>query len=333
MEYNVVAKTFVKSHNKTSKIINRYFYSLVAFIVLTILSYLIFDKTSLIIPLLKSIALSFLIASILSYFINLVFKDTNFLNIYKKDNIHIISLIISLFAIDTKVSVLTLAILITLIIKKTFKRINLSSVLYIILFIILYKYFNHELITPLISFMEMGYYGTYEEVIKNSGGIASYLIGINYLSPILAIFCFIYLFHKKSIKYSIVFSYILTFSLIMLFFGFFKEMNIWLLFFELTTGNILFLTIYTLTDYMVTPTINEGQVIYGIILGIISAILRFIVPELAIIIPFIIGPILLTKPIERMSAKLKYNKKLYRNSLLLSCLFIIITTAILIVLR
>lgn len=332
-EYEVVNKTFVKSHNKTSKIIDRYFYSLIAFIILTIISYFVFKKTNLVLPLLKQLSLSFLIASILDYFVNIIFKRYSFIDIYKKDSIHIISLIIGLIATNVKISILTLAILVTIIIKKIYKDIDLSASLYGILLIILYKYFNHDLVTPLTTFKEMSFTGTYEEIIKNNGGFISYLIGTNYLSPLISILCFIYLFHKKSIKYSLVFTYILTFSTIMLLYGLFNKMNIWFLFFELTTGNILFLTVYTLIDYKVTPTINEGQIIYGTILGIISSIIRFIIPELAIVVPFIIGPIILTKPIEKLSPKLKYNKRFYNISLLLCTLLTIATVVVLIIMK
>ena len=332
-EYAVVAKTFVKSRNKTSKIYSRYFYSLVAFILFSVVFLLLLKQKALILPLLKSVSLSLIIASALAYFINIVFKNTNFIDIYRKDNVHIIALIIGLFGIDIKLSILTLAILISLVIKKIYKGIDLSASLYGILLILLYKYYNSDLVTPLISFKAANYFGTYQEVIKKSGGIISYLIGIDYLSPCLSIIAFIYLFHKKSVKYGIVLPYVGVFSLIMFMYGLFNNMNIWFLFFELTTGSILFLTLYTLTDYKVTPTILEGQIIYGIIAAIISAILRFIIPELSIVVTFIVCPLILTRIIERISPKLKYNPKFYHLMIFISMLLVVMTTVGLIFLK
>ena len=81
----------------------------------------------------------------------------------------------------------------------------------------------------------------------------------------------------------------------MLTIGLLNNMNIWYLFFQLTTGNLLFLSVFILPDYRTTPTTGEGQIIYGIILGLITSILRFIIPELSVVITLILGPILLTK--------------------------------------
>ena len=78
-------------------------------------------------------------------------------------------------------------------------------------------------------------------------------------------------------------------------------MNIWYVFFQLTTGNILFLTVFLLPDYPSTPTTGEGQIIYGILLGIITSILRFIIPELSVVLTLILGPLLLTKIINKIS--------------------------------
>ena len=104
-----------------------------------------------------------------------------------------------------------------------------------------------------------------------------------------------------------------------------NHMNIWYLFFQLTTGNILFLSVFCLGDYPKTPITTEGQVIYGIILGLITSILRFIIPELSVILPLILGPILLTKKINNISFKLKYSRKYY-YTILTTSIIIIITT-------
>ena len=88
--------------------------------------------------------------------------------------------------------------------------------------------------------------------------------------------------YKKSIKYNIVASYILTITITMLSFGLLNNMNIWYWFFQLTSGNLLFLIVFLGTDYSNTPTTGEGQFLYGVILGIITSILRFIIPELSV---------------------------------------------------
>lgn len=320
-EYKVVNKTYVKSSNSIHKIYTNYTISLILFVILQIASYAIFNHQDLILPLLKSIIISLLIASIISYIINVINKETKFIKIYTEDNIHIIAIILGLLGINTNILVLSISILITLIIKKVIKNIELSSILYGALILVLYKYFNNELITPLTELKALSFNTTYSEIIKYP--VVDYLIGTIYLSPIISILAFIYLFHKKSIKYNVYISYILTFSFIMFMYGVLNNM-LWLSWLSLASGNILFLATYTLPDYKATPTIKETSIIYGIILGIISAILRFIIPELSIIIPMILG-LLLTKPLDNISTKLKYNKKTYNTIIIMSIILIILT--------
>lgn len=325
-EFTTVQKTFVKSKNSTDKINQRYTYSLICFAILTlILTFLLSGKNETI-SLIKSIFLSLIITFIFSSIIKYIKKEN--INSLFKDNTIDIAIIIGLFGVGTNILVLAIAILISLIIKYITKNINISSSIYGILLIILYKYFTNDLYTPLINLKKMSYYGTYNEIVKSGGSIIDYLIGTNYLSPILSLVVFIYLFQNKSIKYNLVFSYILPFFMIMLFYGLFNNMNIWYVFFQMTTGSIIFLSVYLLTDYMASPTTSEVQVLYGMTLGIISSILRFIIPELSIIITIIIGELFLVKPFEKLSSKLKYNKKIY-YTLISICLFISVITIIL----
>jgi Na+-translocating ferredoxin:NAD+ oxidoreductase RnfD subunit len=213
--------------------------------------------------------------------------------------------------------------------KNILKNTTTSSSLYGIFLILLVSYITKNTDTPLYNLKELSYINTYSNIVLPYGNILSYTLGLNhYLSPILAIISFIYLFLKKSIKYNIAFSYILTFIFIMLPFGLLNNMNIWYLFFQITTGNILFLTIFCSIDYQNTPTTGEGQIIYGIILGLITSILRFIIPELSVVITLILGPLLFTKIINKISFKLKYNKKYYYIVLSISIVLVIITNII-----
>ena len=163
---------------------------------------------------------------------------------------------------------------------------------------------------------------TYESLITLP--IKDYLIGTIYLSPIISLLAFLYLFYKKSIKYNVYISYTLTFAFIMFIYGVLNNM-LWFTCFALATENILFLSAYVLPDYKATPTIKETSIIYGIILGIISSIIRFIIPSLSVIIPMILG-LLLTKPLDNISAKFKYNKKLYNITIVSSMLLILIVS-------
>lgn len=320
--FHISSKTYVKSSNSVSKIIKNYLLTLIAFLIYLLIFKLIIKDFPSVINILKTSFITIIISIIITYIYNLIKKEPKISHL--KETISI-SLIITLFSYNNNLFITVIALIISLIIKNISKKRNLSSSLYGLLFLILYNYFTNSLITPLTKLSTLNYIGSYASLVLSNGNLSSYLIGTIYLSPILSIVLFFYLFHKKSIKYELVFSYIITFSFIMLVFGILKGMNIYYVFFQLTTGNFLFLSTYGLSDSSITPTIGKGQIIYGIILGTMTAILRFIIPELSVIIALIIGPLILTKFIDKISPKLKYNDKYLTTAITFCLLFVVIT--------
>lgn len=330
-EFKKVNKVFIKSNNTTTKIFNRYLFCLLAFVLLIIICNLIYLSPMNILNLLKGLLISFITCIIVEYIFSLNKKNKDIRAMLFKEQILSISILLGLFSINSNLLTTIIASIITIVIKNIFKNITLSSALYGILFTLITNHILNPIDTPLYNLSKLSYIDTFDNIVKPYGTILSYALGLKniYLSPILSIAAFVYLFHKKSIKYNIVFSYILTFSFIMLMYGIFNGMNVWYVFFQLTTGNILFLTVFCSIDYPRTPITLEGQTVYGIILGIISSILRFIVPELSIVITFILGPLLLTKIINAISFKLKYNQKFYYMVLSFALILKIITIIIL----
>ena len=327
-KFKKINQVFIKSNNTTNKIFNRYLYSLIPFILLLVVYNLIWGEISLIINLIKSLILSLVTCIITQISFNIIKKEELKKNIFENNNLTI-SIILGLFSINSSIITIIISSVISLIIKNIYKNITISSSLYGILIILISNHYIYNIDSPLINLSKESYIGTFTNILKPYGSIIEYIIGLpNYLSPILSIIIFIYLFHKKSIKYNIVLSYILTFSFTMLIVGLFNNMNLWHLFFQLTTGNILFLSIFGLSDYPITPTTGEGQVIYGIILGLITTILRFIIPELSVIIPLIIGPLVLTKQLNKISYKLKYEKNYYYKTIAVNIFITLITTII-----
>ena len=326
MEFKTANRTFVKSNNSVRKIYLHYTISLVCLILLTFLVYLISGYHDLIMPLFKSLIISFTMTSILAYIFNIIKKNYSFVDIYIDDNIHIPALIIGLCGVNTNIIVMFGAILVMLLVKKFIKGVNLSSALFGVLVIIGYKYFTHDLVTPLMAIDKVANLAT-GDILKITGkDIIPYLVGVNYISPILAILAFIYLFHKKSIKYSMVIPFIASFSFIMFIYGMLNNMSFWFVLFQLSCGNIIFYSVFALTDYMRSPTIKEGQIFYGTILGIMSAVLRFVIPEFAVIIAIIIGELCLAGFIDKISYRFKYNRKLYISLIIISISLTIATT-------
>ena len=327
--FNKVDKVYIKSNNTTNKIFNRYLFCLIPYILLIISYNLIWGEFKNIINLFISTLIALAISVIIELIFNTIKKrKKNIKNILIDDKNLIISIILGLFNINSTIVITIISSIITSIIKNLQRKITISSTLYGILSIIILNYFLNNLDTPLINLSKLSYIDTFNNVVKPYGNILQYTIGTHYLSPILSLIVFIYLFSKKSIKYNIVISYILTVILTFLSFGLLNNMNIWYLFFHITSGNLLFLIIFLGTDYSNTPTTGEGQFLYGTILGIITSILRFIIPELSVVITLILGPLLLTKIINKISFKLRYNKKYYYTLLTISLVILIITNII-----
>ena len=319
-KFKVVNKIFVRSNNEVFKILKRYTISLAFFILGLIAINLYQSNYQNIINITIATIITSLISIIFQYFINLNREKKSFINVFKEDNVLASAFIISLFTYQESIMVIIVASLITEIARLINRHINISSCLYGILFVLIYKQFYLNIDTPLINLTTNNYNGLYQDIVLTYGSIKSYLLGTNgyYLSPILSLIAFIYLFYKKSIKYPPVISYILTFTISMFIYGLFNNMHLWFVLFQIITGNILFLSVLTLGDYKITPITQEGQTIYGIILAIITIILRFIIPELSVVIPLILGPLLLTKQLDKLSYKLKYSHKLYYTLLISS---------------
>lgn len=329
-EFKKVDQVFIKSNNTVNKIYNRYLYCLIPFVIFLIIYNLIWGSISVIISFFKFFIVSLIICTIIQYIFNLKNKQKNFSKIFLDDQVLPISIILSLFANSTGILTIIISSIITMIIKNITQNKTLSSVLYGLLFILISKYYYFNIDSPLSNLAKLSYVDTFDKIVTPYGNILDYSFGLNpyYLSPILSVLAFIYLFRKKSIKYNIVLSYLLTIIFPMLILGLFNHMNIWYLIFQLTTGNLLFLSVFILPSYKDSPITFEEQIIYGIVLGLITIILRFIVPELSVVLTLILGVLLINKLITRIGIKLKYNKRYYYTILSISIILVIISTII-----
>ena len=165
----------IKSKNNTKNILNRYTYSLIVITILTILLDMIFNKSILVIPLLKSLVISLISASIIDYLLNIVFsKENNFTKIYTTNHTEQIALIIGLFTPNVKAYIIILAVLISLVVKHIYKGISISASLYGILLVYCYRYLTNDLVTPLTSFANMSYTGSFSEVVTDKYHIINY---------------------------------------------------------------------------------------------------------------------------------------------------------------
>ena len=315
-EFNLKNQVYVKTNNNVKKISLNYTYSLIFIFIVTIFLYLIFGYQKETIHLLKNFCLSIITLSITTYIINIIKKKNSISLIYKDNILLSLSLIISLFSNNIPYYIVIISSILAIIIKTINPKRNLSSSLYSILLIILYK--------------EATTYYVYQDM--HNLRFIDYIVNPLFINPILSLGAFLYLFYKKSIKYNLVFGYFITFFLIVFTYTILNQEDILNVFIGIILSSSIFLSIYTLTDYEITPSINESCLIYGIITGIFSFILYVFIPKLAITIPMILSSIVLTKYLEKITPKLKYEKRYYNLFLISLLLTVIIFIIILIVL-
>ena len=323
-EYPIANKIFVKSSNTSYKILFRYSLSLIVFLLYVSFCLLIKKDYSNGIKLFETFIISSIISIIFQCIINITRKKKGIIKIFTEDNVLASSVIISLFSYKEKFIVIIIASLISEIVKLFSKNIGLSSSLYGVLFILIYKRITGNIIElPFIR----NIFSQSKDIIKLSLGLT-----FQNLSPVVSISLLLYLFQKKSIKYPIVFSYIISYIITVTIFSILNSNGLNYFIINILGSNVLFIAVFLSGDYKITPISIEGGIIYGIILSTLTFILSHIDLYLAPVISCILSSLFLTRFIDKISFKLKYNRKFYKimtlSSIGISLLGIIIISII-----
>jgi len=167
--------------------------------------------------------------------------------------------------------------------------------------------------TPLANLSAISYAGTYEEIISPYGSLWSFFFGnipgaIGETSAVLCIMAFVYLLANRVIKWRIPVYYVGTVFVMSTIIGFSNNMGIWYSLFCILSGSLLFGAIFMATDPVTSPLTRHGQVIGGILLGIITIGVRYLTsyPE-GVLISILIFNVV-TIFINNLSIKLENNK-------------------------
>jgi len=168
--------------------------------------------------------------------------------------------------------------------------------------------------TPLSHLSTSEYVGSYEEVVEPFGGMLELAIGlkpgcIGEVSAILCILAFVYLSITKVIKWRIPTIYVGTVFLMTMIIGFSNQMGLWYPLFHILNGGLLFGAVFMATDPVTSPTTPVGQVIYGLGLGILTVIFRFLTPYPEGVLTSILTMNMLVFIIDRIGAKSRFDLK------------------------
>lgn len=137
--------------------------------------------------------------------------------------------------------------------------------------------------TPLSNVATVEGIGTYETLVSPYGTLLDFFIGfvpgtIGETSALLCIIAFIYLSITKVIKRKIPVLYISTVFVMTWIIGRMNGLDIWYPFFQILSGGLLFGAVFMATDPVTSPTTPIGQVLYAVLLGILTVIFRYMTP-------------------------------------------------------
>lgn len=134
--------------------------------------------------------------------------------------------------------------------------------------------------TPLSNVVTIEGIGTYETLVQPYGSLWNFFTGmipgaVGETSALLCLIAFIYLTWKSVIKWRIPVFYIGTVFLLTMGIGFLNGLSIWYPLFQILSGGLFFGAVFMATDPVTSPVTKNGQLLYGIALGILTVIFRY----------------------------------------------------------
>ena len=182
--------------------------------------------------------------------------------------------------------------------------------------------------TPLTNASVINGIGTYETLVKPYGRLLNIFIGNipgtqGETSALLCILAFIYLTYFKVIKWKIPVTYILTVFAITYVIGGSNNLGIWYPLFQIFTGGLMFGAVFMATDPVTSPTTPIGQILYGMFLGILTVIFRYLTPFPEGVLTSILTMNMLVMILDKIGAIGRFNFKIALIPFLIAWILII----------
>ena len=182
--------------------------------------------------------------------------------------------------------------------------------------------------TPLLNASTINGIGNYETLVKPYGRLLNIFIGnvpgtVGETSALLCVLALIYLSYFKVIKWKIPVTYILTVFAITYVIGGTSDLGIWYPLFQIFTGGLMFSAVFLASDPVTSPVTPIGQILYGIFLGILTVIIRYLTPfpEAAFISILIMNALVVI--LDRIGSIGRFNFKITLIPFIISWLLII----------
>lgn len=166
--------------------------------------------------------------------------------------------------------------------------------------------------TPLTNLANLNYYGSYDTIVGKYGSLLNFFTGtipggLGEVSKVLILIAFIYLVLTKTIKWRIPVTYVGTVFFMTLIIGNATNYGLWYPTFHILSGGLLFGAVFMATDPVTSPITKVGQLLYGICLGILTVLLRFLTPYPEGVMTSILFMNMFTTLFDKIGLKVKYN--------------------------
>lgn len=158
---------------------------------------------------------------------------------------------------------------------------------------------------------------SYDSLVKPYGSLSDFFFGFipgstGETCSFLIIIALIYLIIKKVIKWKIPIIYIGTVFIMTLIIGKINNLGIWYPIFSILSGGLLFGATFMATDPVTSPVTSLGQVIYALMLGILTVTFRYLTSAPEGVLTSILTMNMFVPLLDRLgsSSKIAYKKSL-----------------------
>lgn len=168
--------------------------------------------------------------------------------------------------------------------------------------------------TPLSNLVNLHHIGSYSAIVGQYGNIWNYLFGfipgaLGETPKILIIISFLYLTLTKTIKWIIPVTYVMVVFIMAYIIGSIVGIGTWYAVVQILSGGLLFGAVFMATDPVTSPTSRIGQIIFGLGLGLLTVIFRFMTSYPEGVLTAILTMNMLVIIIDKIGARAKFNKK------------------------
>ena len=170
--------------------------------------------------------------------------------------------------------------------------------------------------TPLSNLSVAEHLGTWSNIVGHYGSLWSFFLGfipgsLGETCKLLIVLAFLYLTVTKVIKWVIPVSYVSTVFVMTAIIGGMNNMGVWYPLFNILSGGLLFGAVFMATDPVTSPTTRLGEILFGLGLGLLTVIFRFLTPYPEGVLTSILTMNMLVFILDRIGAKAKF-KDMYR---------------------